>query len=76
MDRLELSEEKIEVFLEKGNLHCFRPWINKKEFISKIEEVSILVNNLDVSIYNIPSYINKMTKQLAGLENDIVTKQR
>ena len=58
----------MEVFLEKGIFHCFSPGINKKEFISKIDEVSILVNNLDVSIYNIPSYINKMTNQLAGLE--------
>jgi chromosome segregation ATPase len=34
-----------------------------------------LVNNLDVSIYNIPSYIDKMTKQLAELEKKIMIKQ-
>ena len=30
LDRLELSEEKIEVFLEEVNIHCFRQEINKK----------------------------------------------
>ncbi len=59
LDRLELSEEKIAVFLEEVNIHCFRQEINTTEFISKIDEISNLVKNLDFSMYNIPSYINK-----------------
>jgi hypothetical protein len=75
LDRLELSEEKVESLLEEIDTHCFRQNINNKEFVSKIDEVSKLVNNLDVSIYNIPSYIDKMTKQLAELEKRIMIKQ-
>ncbi len=75
MDELELSEEKVETLLEEIDTHCFRQNINNKEFVSKIDEVSKLVNNLDVSIYNIPSYIDKMTKQLAELEKRIMIKQ-
>ncbi|MER5176358.1 MAG: hypothetical protein ABJB76_03995 [Candidatus Nitrosocosmicus sp.] len=76
LDRLDLTEQKVELFIEEVNIHCFKQEINKKEFVSKINEVSNLVNNLDISIYNIPSYINKITKQLAGLEKEIITKQR
>jgi chromosome segregation ATPase len=75
LDELELSEEKVESFLEEINIHCFRKEIDSKEFVSKIDEVSKLVNNLEVSIYNIPSYIDKMTKQLAELEKRITIKE-
>jgi chromosome segregation ATPase len=75
MDELELSEEKVESLFEEINIHCFRKEIDSKEFVSKIDEVSKLVNNLDVSIYNIPSYIDKMTKQLAELEKRITIKE-
>ena len=72
---MELPEEEVEVFIEGINAHCFRKEIDSKEFVSKIDEVSKLVNNLEVSIYNIPSYIDKMTKQLAELEKRITIKE-
>ena len=75
MDELELPEEKAESLLEEINIHCFKKEIDSKEFVCEIDEVSKLVNNLDVSIYNIPSYIDKMTKQLAELEKRIIIKQ-
>ena len=75
LDELELPEEKVESLLEEINIHCFKKEIDSKEFVSKIDEVSKLVNTLDVSIYNIPSHINKMTKQLAELEKGIMIKQ-
>ena len=70
LDELELSEEKVESLLEEINIHCFRKEIDCKEFVSKIDEVSKLVNNLEVSIYNIPSYIDKMTNQLLNLRKE------
>ncbi len=76
LDRLDLSEEKIGAFLEEINIHCFKQKISKREFISKIDEVTNLANNLNVPIYNIFAYINQKTKQLAELEKEIVVKQR
>ncbi len=61
----------MELFLETINIHCFKKKLNKKEFILKIDEVSKIANNLDVSIFNIPSHIQKLTKYLAELERDI-----
>jgi hypothetical protein len=76
LDRLELSEEKVEVFLEAINIHCFRQKVSKIEFISKIGEVSNLAKSLDISIFNIPAFVNQKTKQIAELDKEIVLKQR
>ena len=60
LDRLKLSEEKVEVFLEAINIHCFRRKINNKEFISKIEEIS---NYLRVSIFRFLIYLHLLIKR-------------
>jgi hypothetical protein len=57
----------VEVFLEAINIHCFRKEMDRKEFVFKIDEVSNLDYNLDISIYNIPVFINQKTKQLPSL---------
>ncbi len=59
MDRLELSEEKVEGLLEYINTFCFRNGKDEKEFIFEIDEVFNLSNSLDISPYDISSYIDK-----------------
>jgi hypothetical protein len=76
LDRLEVTEENVESFLEEINIHCFKKNIDKKEFILKIEEVWKIANNLDVSIFNIPIHIQKLTKDLAELEKETIIKER
>jgi hypothetical protein len=76
LDRLDISEENVESFLEEINIHCFKKNIDKKEFILKIEEVWKIANNLDVSIFNIPIHIQKLTKDLAELEKETIIKER
>jgi hypothetical protein len=76
LDRLEISEENVELFLEEINIHCFKQKLNKKEFISRMDEVWKIAKNLDVSIYNIPTYIKKLTKELADLEREVILKQK
>jgi len=75
LDRLEMTEENVEAFLEKINIHCFKKNINKKEFISKIDEVWKIVKRLDVSIFNIPIYIEKLKKELSDLEKATMIKE-
>ncbi len=76
LDGLDISEENVESFLEEINIHCFKKNIDKKEFILKIDEVWKIANNLDVSIFNIPSHIQKLTKDLAELEKETIIKER
>jgi hypothetical protein len=76
LDELELPEEKVESLFEAINIHCFKKEIDSKEFVSKIYEVSNLAYNFDVSIFNIPVFINQKTKQLTELNKEIAIKQR
>lgn len=75
LDRLEMTEEDVEAFLEEINIHCFKKNINKKEFILKIDEIWKIVKRLDVSIFNIPIYIEKLKKELGDLEKATITKE-
>ena len=75
LDRLEMTEENVEAFLEEINIHCFKKNINKKEFISKIDEVWKIVKKLDVSISNIPIYIQKLKKELTEFEKATIIKE-
>jgi DNA repair ATPase RecN len=75
LDRLEMTEENVEAFLEEINIHCFKKNINKKDFISKIDEVWKIVKRLDVSIFNIPIYIQKLKKELSDLEKATMIKE-
>ena len=76
LDRLELTEENVELFIEEINIYCFKNGKNKKEFLSKIDEVSNIANNIGISIYDIPLYINQKRKELAGIEENIAERQR
>ncbi|HEY0579515.1 MAG TPA: hypothetical protein VGC75_02300, partial [Candidatus Nitrosocosmicus sp.] len=40
------------------------------------EEMSKMANNLDISIFDIPAFINQKTKQLTELNKEIAIKQR
>ena len=68
LDRFELTEEKIEEFLEEMAIYCFKQQINQKEFILKIHKVSNLADNLEIPILDIPFWINQLTKQLDDIE--------
>ncbi len=50
--------------------------MDEKEFISKIDEVSKIVDSLGISIYEIPSYIDKKKKTLENLDVEISNKHK
>ncbi len=46
LDRFELTEEKLDEFLEEMAIYCFKQQINQKEFILKVDKVSNLQTTL------------------------------
>ena len=76
LDRLELSEEQSEAFLEEVNIHCFKKQISKKEFVSNIDKLSNLAHGLNISMNDIPDYINQMTKELDILNKELSIRQQ
>lgn len=75
MNRLGLTEDKIERLLEEINNYCYRYQRNEKEFVSNMDEIFNLAFSLDISPYDIPSYINKNTMHLKELDKKIAEKE-
>ena len=75
LNRLGLTEDKIERLLEEINNYCYRYQRDEKEFVLNIDEVFNLASSLDISPYDIPSYINKNTMRLNELDKKIAEKE-
>jgi hypothetical protein len=75
LDKLGLSEEKVESLLEGINIHCFKARIDKSEFISTIDKMFNLANTLNISIYDIDSIILQKVIELEQLNKIIIEKR-
>ncbi len=75
LNRLGLTEDKIEKLLDEISNYCYSNNRDEKEFVSNIDEVFNLASSLDISPYDIPSYINKNTMHLKELDKRIAEKE-
>jgi hypothetical protein len=75
LERLGLTEEKMETLIEEINAHCFRQEKSEKEFVLKIDEVFDIAADLNTSIWDINSKINQKTTQIKELDKKIADKQ-
>ncbi len=75
LNRLGLTEDRIEKLLDEINIYCYSYQRDEKEFVSNIDEVFNLASSLDISPYDIPSYINKNTMRLMELDKKIAEKE-
>jgi hypothetical protein len=76
LDKIRLSEEKIETILEQINIHCFQEGIETEQFFAQINKVTQIANNLDISIYEMPEYIERGKLEIARYDELISTKVR
>ncbi len=76
LDKLGLGEEMVESLLEDIETHCFRYQMDETEFVSKIDEVSKLVDSLDIPIHEIPSYIDQRRKESENLDVEISNQHK
>jgi hypothetical protein len=76
LDKLRLSEEKIENILEQINIHCFQEGIETEQFFVHIDEVTQIANNLGFSIYEIPEIIERGKREIARLDELILIKTK
>ena len=75
LNRLGLTEGKIEKLLDETNIYCYRYQTDEKEFVSNIDVVFNLAFSLDISPYDVPPYINKNTMRLMELDKKIAEKE-
>ena len=71
IDRFDLSEEKVEEFIEGIKIHCFGKEIKVKEFIPKLDRILNLLANIELPIEEIPEYIEEAQKEKNRLDKEI-----
>ncbi len=70
LNRIGLSIEKVETFLEEISIHCFRRQIDEKEFVTMIDGLSAVLNELDMDVYDLQMHVENKQKQ-----SDILDKR-
>ncbi len=75
LNRWGLTEDNIEKLLDEINIYCYSNNRDEKEFVSNMDEVFNLAFGLDISPYDIPSYINKKTMQSKELDKKVAEKE-
>jgi len=75
LDRLGLTEEKVELLIEHVNTYCFKHGISEKEFLSKIDEICNMLDSLGLSLDDLSVYIVQKKIQLEALDEEISERQ-
>jgi hypothetical protein len=75
LDGLGLTEENVELLIEQVNTHCFKHGMSEKEFVSKIDEICNMLDNVEFSLNDLPAYIVQKKIQLESLDKKILEKQ-
>ena len=75
LDRLGLMEEKVELLIEQVNTYCFKHGISGKGFVSKVDEICSILDNVDFSLNDLPVYIVEKKIHLESLDKEIYERQ-
>ena len=52
-----LNQEQIESFVENMDIHCFKSDLKAEEFISIINKICIISDNLGIPVDDMPEYL-------------------
>lgn len=76
LDELKITEDEAISLLEEIKIHCFKANVSEKEFISKIDEISIIAKNFKVSIFDIPHVLSQKRKDIDSLNGELKDLER
>lgn len=68
-----MSEEKMENLLLDLEVYCFKKHQDFHDFANTIDKIKEFEFDFDISINQIPDYLDKMRKELYMLHSDIMT---
>jgi hypothetical protein len=71
-----LNEEQIESFIENVDVHCFRSGLKPEEFVNTISKVSVLSDNLAISVDGLSEYMIQEQERLNKIRQEITYLQR
>ena len=63
LNGLKLTETQADLFLENVAMHCFKEEIDPKEFLFQIYRVCSIADYLNISIMQLPDYLEEKVKE-------------
>lgn len=76
LQRLELSEEQLESFIEKLGVHCFKKQLSIEEFILQINKICDTADSFACSIPDMPKILNEEYQEINRLDDEILLKHQ
>jgi hypothetical protein len=70
-----LNQEQIESFVENMDVHCFQHDLKSEEFISIINKICIISDNLGIPVDDMPEYMTQEEERLKEIRQDITDLQ-
>jgi hypothetical protein len=70
-----LNQEQIESFVENMDIHCFKSDLKAEEFISIINKICIISDNLGIPVDDMPEYMSQEEERLKEIRQDITDLQ-
>lgn len=63
-----LNEMKLDSLIETIDVHCFRRGIAVEQFVDTIQEISALLDSLEIPVNELPQFIAKEKEELETLK--------
>jgi chromosome segregation ATPase len=79
LDKMGVSEDKIDSLIDNSNIHCFKRGLTADEYFNNVDKVCALSDNLEMPLDQLPSYIIRQQLELQKVEKeteDAKVKQR
>ena len=79
LDKMGVSEDKIDSLIDNSNIHCFKRGLTADEYFNNVDKVCALSDNLEMPLDQLPGYIIRQQLELQKVEKeteDAKVKQR
>src|SRR5215212_1013374 len=78
LDRMNISEDKIDSLIDNGNIHCFKRGLPADEYFNNVDKVCALLDNLEMPLDELPNHIMQEQlelEQVRGEMEDVKLKE-
>src|SRR5215212_1197041 len=70
LDRMNISEDKIDSLIDNGNIHCFKRGLPADEYFNNVDKVCALSNNLEMPLDELTKNIIQQELELEKVEKE------
>jgi len=72
LEEMGLNEMQIDSLVETIDVHCFRRGIAVEQFVDTIQEISALLDSLEIPVNELPKFIAKEKEELETLKQVVM----